>query len=361
MKIGRWNVPALYLLLVFVPISVLAEVQHWEPTWIFVTSCIAVIPLAGIMGKATEHLAAKLGAGLGGLLNATFGNAAELIIALIALNKGLVDVVKASVTGSIIGNILLVLGLSLLCGGVKFKRQTFNQTGQSFGATLLVLSVIGLVIPAALEIFATDFESNRAQHLSLAIAIVLFVAYVLSLVFSLSSHRHLFGSGGGEDHHDDVWSRKKALTVLILATIGVAMESEFLVASVEATSEAFGLSSVFVGVIIVAVIGNAAEHSTAILMSLKNKNDLALNIAIGSSLQVALLIAPVLVFASYFLGPSPMNLMFTPLEVLAVVLSVWVVTLVAQDGESHWMEGVLLLAVYIILGIAFYFLPGAGH
>lgn len=348
-------------LLVFVPIAAVLEFTHANPIAIFATSCLSIIPLAGWMGRATEHLAEKLGEGIGGLLNATFGNAAELIIAMMALRKGLYEVVKASITGSIIGNILLVLGLSILVGGLKYPKQVFNKTAASLGSTLLGLSAIALVMPAVFHMLVVNKPNVREQDLSLEIAIVLIVTYVLSLVFTLKTHSHLYSGGVEETEKLDTngshgWSKPKSITVLLVATALVALMSEFLVGAVEEASHKLGLTEVFVGVILVAIIGNAAEHSTAILVAMKNKMDLALNIAIGSSMQIALFVAPVLVFASYAFG-QPMNLIFTSLEVVAISVSVFVVALIAQDGESNWMEGVLLLAVYAILGLTFYFLP----
>jgi Ca2+:H+ antiporter len=360
MKIGRFTIEPLLLLLVFVPISLILELLHTDPVWIFSASALAIIPLAGLMGKATEYLAVHVGAGLGGLLNASFGNAAELIIAIMALRAGLLDVVKASITGSIIGNILLVLGLSVLVGGLKFERQTFNRTAAGLGATLLALSAIGLVVPAIFHIVVRGNPAAHEQELSLEIALVLFVTYLLSLIFTLRTHKHLYA---GEEHHsgDEAlgihgWSKTKAVLVLLIATAFVALMSEFLVGAVEHTAHTFGMTDVFVGVILVAIIGNAAEHSTAVLMAGKNQMDLALNIAVGSSIQVALFVAPVLVFIGYLIG-QPMNLLFTVFEVVSVAISVGVVSLIAMDGESNWMEGVQLLAVYVILAIAFYFLP----
>jgi Ca2+:H+ antiporter len=358
--------PANFLnyLLIAIPVAVVLELQHANPVSIFIASCIAIIPLAGLMGKATEHLSETLGEGIGGLLNATFGNAAELIIALMALRAGLFEVVKASITGSIIGNILLVLGLSILTGGLKHAKQKFNQTAAGLGSTLLALSAIGLIIPAIFHFLVKNNPNVKEQNLSLEIAIVLFIVYILSLIFSLRTHSHLYVGESGASHDDEEealgthgWSRGKSITVLLVATTLVAVMSEFLVGAVEATAKTIGLTEVFVGVILVAIIGNAAEHSTAVLMAMKNKMDLALNIAIGSSLQIALFVAPVLVFASYFVAKGPMDLLFTPMEVVAIAISAAVAALIVQDGESNWMEGVLLLAVYTILGITFYFLP----
>ncbi len=352
----------LNLLLIFVPIAIVLEyVVHASPTLIFVSSCLAIIPLAGLMGKATEHLAEKVGEGIGGLLNATFGNAAELIIAIMALRAGLYDVVKASITGSIIGNILLVFGLSALLGGLKFPSQTFNKTAASLGTTMLSLSVIGLVVPALFHAVVAGKPNVGEQELSLEIAAILMLTYILSLVFTLKTHKHLYAGEHGEENDEAIgtrgWSARKATAVLLIATAFVALMSEFLVGAVQATAQTLGMTEVFVGVILVAIIGNAAEHSTAVLMALKNKMDIAVNIAVGSSIQIALFVAPLLVFLSYAIGPQPMDLLFTNFEVLAIVLSVFIIGFISQDGESNWMEGVQLLAVYGILGLAFYFLP----
>jgi Ca2+:H+ antiporter len=352
----------LLLLLVFVPVALLLEhALHASALWVFVTSSLAIIPLAALMGRATEQLAERLGEGVGGLLNATFGNAAELIIAIVALRAGYIDLVKASITGSIIGNVLLVFGLSALWGGLKFDRQVFNRTAAGLSSTLLVLSAVGLVVPAIFHLVAGGRRGVTVEReLSFEISVVLMVAYVLSLLFSLRTHRHLYVGEAGA-HTDELspagHSSGKAVALLLGATAGVALMSELLVGAVEETADVFGMNQVFVGVILVALIGNAAEHSSAILMAAKNKMDAAITIAVGSSIQVALFVAPLLVFLSYFIAPQPMDLLFTTLEVVAVGISVWIMTLVAQDGESHWMEGVLLLAVYIILAMAFFWLP----
>jgi len=358
MTIGRLSINPLSILFVFIPISIVLEVVHANPVWVFITSALSVIPLAGFMGKATEELAKDVGPGIGGLLNATFGNAAELIIAIMALRKGLFEIAKASIAGSIIGNILLVLGLSVLLGGLRFKKQTFNQTASSLGSTLLALSTIGLIIPALFHIIVGK-QPIIELELSLIIAIILFVTYLLSLVFSLYTHKHLYL--GNEAHSNESeeaeWTKKKSILILFSAVVGIVIMSEFLVGAVEHTAHVFGMTDVFVGVILVAIIGNAAEHSTAILVAYKNKMDLAMNIAIGSSIQIALFVAPVIIFLSYLFG-TPMDLIFTTLEVVSIGLAVWIVTMIAHDGESNWMEGVQLLAVYLILAVTFYFLPG---
>jgi Ca2+:H+ antiporter len=347
-------------MLVFIPVCVVLELVHADPAWIFVTAGLAIIPLAGLMGTATEHLAEHYGAGIGGLLNATFGNAAELIIGLVALHAGLLDVVKASITGSIIGNVLLVLGASLLLGGLKFETQRFNRTAASVGTTLLVLSTIGLIIPAIFHMMVSGRPEAHEQELSLEIAIVLFVCYILSLIFSLRTHSHLYVGEASKASDEalgvESWSQKKSMLVLVVATALVAVMSEFLVGAVEHTAKAWGMSDVFIGVILVAIVGNAAEHSTAVMMAMKNQVDLAMNIAIGSSIQIALFVAPLLVFCGYMFD-QPMDLLFTPFEVLAVAISSWIVVLITADGESNWLEGVMLLAVYLIIGLAFFYLP----
>ena len=349
---------ALDLLFVFIPAAVILHYAHAPALWTFVASGLAIIPLAGWMGKATESLAQRLGAGVGGLLNATFGNAAEMIIAFQGLRAGLTEVVKASLTGSILGNILLVLGVSILAGGLKRRSLKFNRAAATMSATLMALSAIGLLVPALFHWVTRGAAGSAERNLSLEISIVLFVTYILSLIFSLKTHRDLYLGTGHQGDLGSMMRPRSAGAVLLGATGLIAWMSELLVGAVEPTSKALGLTEVFVGVIAVAIIGNAAEHSTAVLMAMKNQMDLAYHIAVGSSMQIALLVAPVLVFASYALG-RPMDLLFTTFEVITVGLGVAVVSLVAADGESNWMEGVLLLAVYLIFAIAFFFLPAS--
>jgi Ca2+:H+ antiporter len=361
--------PSLDWLLIFVPVALALRYVPAlrNDTALFICSGLAIVPLAGIMGRATEHLAERMGQGIGGLLNATFGNAAELIIALVALHKGLIGVVKASITGSIIGNILLVLGASVLAGGMKHREQRFNRTAIQSSNTSLVLAAIGLLIPSMFHFVAAaqpgGWTPVLEQKLSLAIAVVLFVTYIFSLVFSLLTHRQLFAgaehSSSDPADHSAVWSRRKAVLVLLVATVFVAWFSELLVGTVEAARSKLGVTETFIGVIVVAIVGNAAEHSTAVWMAMKNKMDLSLNIAIGSSLQIALFVAPVLVFVSFLMG-KPMDLEFTIPEVVAVIVAVHIVSEISNDGETNWLEGVQLLSVYVILAILFYFLPGHG-
>lgn len=360
--------PSLNWLLFFVPVAFAIRFipSFRNDTVLFLVACLAVIPLAGLMGEATEQLAHRTGEGIGGLLNATFGNAAELIIALIALSKGMTDVVKASITGSIIGNLLLVLGLSCLLGGWKFPVQRFNRTAARSSATLLLLSAVALIIPSVFHFEAArlgGWTEAREQQMSLAIAVVLILTYAGSLVFSLITHKTLYAGkkeGGIQAvaEKEENWPLPKALWTLIIATIFVAMMSEFLVGSIEAARGTLGLTEVFVGVIVVAIVGNAAEHSSAVMMALRNKMDLTFGIAVGSSLQIALFVAPVLVFASYAFG-KPMNLEFSLTEIVAVVMAVGVTGQISGDGQSNWLEGLQLLSVYIVLAILFFFMPAA--
>lgn len=358
MRLGPIEIPALLLLLIFVPVAIALELLHVSPVWVFICSGLAVIPLAGLMGESTEHLSCHVGPGLGGLLNATFGNAAEMILALLALKAGLIEVVKASITGSILGNVLLVFGLAILTGGMRHRKQSFNSTAASLGAALLGLSAVGLMVPAAFHAIVPDPKPSSEHALSLAIAIVLFLVYGLALLFQLVTHKHLFAGEAPSHGHGSAihWSMKRAVITLVAATVGVAFMAHMLIGAVEHTAHVWGMNEVFVGVILLAIIGNAAEHSTAVLVAMKNQMDLSYTIAIGSSIQIALFVAPVLLFCSYAFG-QPMDLIFTPFEVAAVAMTVGVLALVALDGSSHWMEGVLLLAVYVILGIAFFFMP----
>lgn len=355
--------PSLDWLLVFVPVALaLRFLPAWaNPTALFICSALAIIPVAGWIGRSTEALAFRVGEGLGGLLNATFGNAAELIIAGIALYKGYIPVVKASITGSIIGNILLVLGLSILLGGTRYKEQKFNRTGARTTVISLSLAAIALIIPTVFHLAANASPAGWSpvmeRRLSLGIAIVLFITYICLLAFTLRTHKHFFvGDEGGIEHEGDQWSRGKAIGILLLSTAVVAFLSEFLVGTIESVRTSVGVTEVFVGVIVVAIVGNAAEHSTAVVMAMKNKMDLSVGIAIGSSLQIALFVAPLLIFLSYLFG-RPMDLEFTLPEIFALVASIYILFQISGDGETNWIEGVQLLSVYLILGILFFYLP----
>ncbi|MEO6908539.1 MAG: calcium/proton exchanger [Abditibacteriaceae bacterium] len=356
--------PSLNWILIFIPVALVIRFvpSIHNDTILFVVTGLAIIPLAGLMGEATDQLARRTGEGIGGLLNATFGNAAELIIGLIALSKGMTTVVKASITGSIIGNILLVLGMSCLFGGWKFHIQKFNRTAARSSATLLLLASVALVIPSVFHFEAArigGWTAAREQQLSLSIAIVLILTYAASLIFSLGTHKKLYRgktSDSTDDEDEKIWPLSKALSMLVIATVLVAIMSEFLVGTIEAVRSSLGLTEVFVGVIIIAIVGNAAEHSTAIIMAMRNKMDLTFGIAVGSSLQIALFIAPVLVFASYAFG-APMNFEFSLPEIVAVVFAAGIAGQISGDGESNWLEGVQLLSVYVVLAILFYFMP----
>ena len=353
-------------LIVFVPIAIALEyLAPQRHLLVFLAAALAILPLAGWLSRATEQLAERTGEGIGGFLNATFGNAAELIIAFAALRVGLHDVVKASIVGSIVGNILLVLGAAMLAGGLRHKEQRFNAAGARAQATMLTLAAIALVVPAAYAAAETGASQRSVGLLSVMIAVVLLAMYALFLLYSLRTNAWMFAGdpvAGSSEEHAQLWPAGKAMLVLAGATAFIAWISEILVGAIEPTAHEFGLSNVFIGVFVVAILGNAAEHATAVSAAMKNRMELALSIAIGSSVQVALFVAPLLVLASLFAGPSPMDLTFSNGLVLTVLLSVLITGQVAGDGRSDWIKGVQLLAVYLILGLAFFFMPGApGH
>lgn len=349
--------------MIFVPGAIALE--HFAPQqhlFVFLAAALAILPLAGWMSQATEQLAEKTGEGVGGLLNATFGNAAELIIALVALSAGLHDVVKASIAGSIVGNILLVLGAAMLAGGIRHSEQHFNPSGARSQATLLTLAAFALILPAAYKsVVGTRFPEGLG-YFSVSISVVLLVVYVLFLVFSLITHKSLF-AGSFEPERGEgrpaPYPVSKSVVILVVSTVAIVWVSEIMVGAIEPTAHELGLSNVFVGVFVVAILGNAAEHASAISAAVKNRMDLSLSIAMGSSVQVALFVAPVLMLASLWVGPAPMDLAFSNGLVLTVLLSVLITGQVAGDGRSDWLKGVQLLAVYLILGLAFFFMPGA--
>jgi Ca2+:H+ antiporter len=346
-------------LLLFIPIVIGMEaVAPDRHLLVFLTSSVAILPLAAWMGRATEQIADRMGEGVGGLLNATFGNAAELIIAVVALRAGLNDLVEASIAGSIIGNMLLVLGAAMLVGGLRHSEQHFNPTGARSQATMLTLAAIALIVPAAFE-DADGMTATGVGRISIAVSVVLLLAYSLYLVFALVTHSALFAGSSLREEAALPMSAPRSVTVLVAATVGIAWMSEIMVGAIEPMAHELGLSKVFVGVFLVAFLGNAAEHSTAIVAALKNRMDLSLSISIGSSVQVALFVAPALVLASYFIGPTPMDLAFPVGLVLMVILSVLITGQVAGDGRSDWLKGMQLLAVYLILGLTYFFLSPA--
>jgi Ca2+:H+ antiporter len=344
-----------YLLVPLIPVAILLEFAHADAVPIFIASALGVVPTAALMGRATEELAARSGPGVGGLLNVTFGNAPELIIALFALGAGLHEVVKASLVGSILGNILLVLGASMLVGGVRRDRQRFEPRAASAQSLMLLLATVALIMPAIFQLVAggglpdpadkaVEFR-NELQTLSVGVALVLLVSYAAGLLFSLKTHSH-----GGEP-----WTVRHSVVMLAIAGAAVGWMSEILVHSITEASESIGLSPFFVGVIVVAIVGNAAEHWVAVYFAGRDKMDISVNIAVGSGAQIALFVAPVLVLASFFIGPFPMALVFNGFELGGIVLAILIADEITQRGESTWYEGLQLLAIYAVLGLTFFF------
>ncbi|TSC86113.1 MAG: Ca2+:H+ antiporter [Parcubacteria group bacterium Gr01-1014_8] len=341
-------------MLVFVPVALFASLLDTPPLVLFFLSALAIIPLAKFIGEATDHLARRAGVGVGGLLNATFGNAAELIIAFFALRAGLIGIVKASIIGSIVGNILLVMGASMFAGGLVFSSQKFNRTAVLSSGSTLLLAVIALVMPAIFLLTAPGVETAVIEDLSIAVAVLMIGIYGASLIFSLYTHKHLYVEEVAE--YESHWSNRKSLIVLFSSTAAIALMSELLIGAVEPIVQSLGWTEMFIGVIFVAIIGNVAEHSSAILVSIKNRMDLSIQIALGSATQIAMLIAPLLVLLSFFFE-THVTLVFGMFELVTVVLAVLIANLVIEDGESNWFEGLQLLTAYIIIGVAFYFHP----
>ncbi|MEH2304787.1 calcium/proton exchanger [Nostoc sp.] len=350
----------LFVLLLFIPVSLVAHFLEWGELIVFITAGLAILPLAAWMGTATEEIAVVVGPSLGGLLNATFGNATELIIALVALNAGLIDVVKASITGSIISNLLLVMGFSMLLGGLRYKEQTFQPIVARVNAASMNLAVIAILMPTAMNYTSQGINEQTLQNLSIAVAVVLILVYALTLLFSMKTHSYLYDVGVAEIEEEEAPHAKPNMmlwvSVLLVCTLLVALESEMLVDSLEVATSQLGLTALFTGVILVPIVGNAAEHATAVTVAMKDKMDLSLSVAVGSSMQIALFVAPVLVIAGRVLG-QPMDLDFKPFELVAVVVSVLIANSISSDGKSNWLEGTLLLAAYTVLGFAFYFHP----
>lgn len=345
----------LKFMLLFVPISFIGKFLNFSPTIMFILAALSIIPLAGIMGEGTEEISFYTGPKIGGFLNATFGNATELIISFFALKSDLFEVVKSSIAGSIIGNILLVLGASMFIGGLKHKTQNFNINVVETTSSMLLFSLIGLCVPAFFtHTINANLLNTRYEGLSLVVAIVMFILYILSLIFSFFTHKDLYATTTEEEGHESKWSLKKSIAILIIATVIIAIESEFLVGGIEDITSKLGLSEFFVGIILIPIIGNAAEHSTAITMALKNKMDVAIEIALGSSLQIILFVAPVLIFLSLLF--TPMSIIFNPFELVSLIASVIIANKVASDGQSNWLEGAQLMAVYFIIAAGFFIL-----
>ncbi len=350
-------------LLLFIPVSIAAHFLEWGESIVFVTAGIGIVPLAAYMGEATEEIAVVVGPNLGGLLNATFGNATELILAFVALKGGLITVVKATITGSIISNLLLVMGFSMFLGGLRYKEQIFQSGAARMNASIMNLAVIAILLPTAVEYTSSGIGEITLQTLSVTVAVVLIIIYCLTLIFSMKTHSYLYDVGEAdlEVEGETAEAAEKVnlpfwIGVLLIVTIGVAVESELLVDSLEVATSELGLTALFTGVILLPIIGNAAEHATAVTVALKNKMDLSVSVAMGSSMQIALFVAPVLVIGGWFLG-QPMDLNFNPFELVAVIVAVLIANSVSSDGESNWLEGSLLLATYTILGLAFFFHP----
>lgn len=345
----------LYALLIFVPVTVAAKLMGASDVMLFAFSSLAIIPLAGVMGKSTDTIACYCGQKIGGLLNATFGNATELIIAFVAMKEGLFDVVKASLAGSVIGNILLVLGLSMLVGGLKYKTQSFNKSSINMTASMLLLAVLGLSIPAIFtHTLPESALTSQVEGLNIIIAVLMLLVYIMQFVFSFVTHRYLYEETvPTEKEETPSQSLPKAIALLIASTVCIAVLSEIFVGTIEPMAESAGLSKTFVGIILVPIIGNAAEHSSAVLMALRNKMNAAVEIALGSSLQIILFVVPVLILLSLFF--TPMSIVFTPFELVAVTASVLIANRVASDGESNWLEGLQLVTVYVMIGAAFFF------
>lgn len=359
MKLSSWlRENPIDILLLAIPLAFLAEIAHWGELWVFGLSALGVVPLARYIGKSTEALAHYTGPRLGGLLNATLGNAAELIITIFAIKEGLLELVKASITGSILGNLLLVLGMSMVFGGLRHGVQSFNRQQASNNAILLALAVVALVVPSLFSHSIGPDDSLQVEALSLGVAGIMILLYGLGLFFSFRSHRSKPDADNPAPSPDEqvLWSIRTALVVLMVSTVGVAYMSELLVGAVEPVVEGLGISEFFLGIILIPIIGNVAEHLVAVQVAGQNKMDLSVEISVASSLQIALFVAPILVFISLIMG-NPLTLVFNQFELIALIAGVMLAALVSADGESNWLEGAELLAVYAILGLAFFLLP----
>ncbi len=342
------------ILLIFVPVAIMGEFLHWPAGLVFITSALGVVPLAGLLGEGTEELTAHTGPRVGGLLNATLGNAAELIITIFAIREGLLELVKASITGSILGNVLLILGLSILLGGLKNGVQRFDRTQAGINSTMLILAVIALGIPSLFSHTIEVRNHDAVEYLSLGVAAMMIAIYALSLVYSFLSP--LNDRVVRKVHVEELWSVPKALVILVASTVFIAWLSEILVGAVEPVINSWGVTEFFLGIIIIPLVGNVAEHLVGVQTAIKNKMELSLAISLGSSLQIALLVAPLLVFLSLLMG-NPLTLVFNQFELLSLCAAVLIAALISLDGESNWLEGAQLLVVYAIIGLAFFYLP----
>jgi len=358
--------PSIFWLLIFIPITVILEhVGKLPPPVIFFSAALAIVPIAALIVQATEQLAHRTGDAVGGLLNATFGNAPELIIATVALRAGLLDMVRASLIGAILANLLLALGLSFFLGGLRYRDQKYNPLAARTYSSMMLIAVISLVVPSAFSrILTPEGTIRQEQLLNIGIAVVLLLAYGLYLLFSLKTHPRAFASvdTGDEAHHEGKqWSMARAVGSLIGASVLAAWMSEILVGAAEGTGKSLGMSQTFIGIVFLAIVGGAAESGSAIAMARKNKVDLSVGIALGSSIQIALFVAPVLVLLSYFIAPQPLELSFNRAETGSLFMGVLIGTLVCGDGQSNWYKGVQLVTVYTIIALMFYFIPATGH
>jgi len=352
--------PSINWLFALVPVSVAAEHAGAPAPWVFFAAALAIVPIARLIVRSTEQLATYTGDAVGGLLNATFGNAPELIIALVALHAGLLDMVRASIAGAILANLLLALGVAFLLGGLRFHTQTYNATAARLYSSMMLVAAVSLTVPSAFSrLFAPDETVREETLLNIGLAVVLLAAYALYLVFMLKTHPEEFAGdpGGEEAHAGPRWSLPRAVGGLLAASLLAAWMSEILVGAAEATGTALGMSQVFIGIVFLAIVGGAAESGSAIAMARRNKMDLTVGIALGSSIQIALFVAPLLVLASYFVAPRPLELSFNRAEIGALFMAVLIGTLVAGDGRSNWYKGVQLIAVYLIIALMFYFIP----
>src|SRR5688572_2269387 len=343
-------------LFALVPVAVALEHFGAPAPWVFVAAALAIVPIARLIVRSTEQLSTYTGDAVGGLLNATFGNAPELIIALVALRAGLLDMVRASIAGAILANLLLALGIAFLLGGLRHHTQTYNVAAARLYSSMMLVAVISLMVPSSFSRFFAPGETLRAEtQLNIGLAVVLLVAYVLYLVFMLKTHAEEF-SAPHETHHGPRWTLPRAIGGLVAASLLAAWMSEILVGAASATGEALGMSEIFIGIVVLAIVGGAAESSSAIAMGRRNKMDLTLGIALGSCIQIALFIAPVLVLASYFVAPQPLELSFNRAEIGALFMAVLIATVVAGDGRSNWYKGVQLITVYVVIALMFYFI-----
>ncbi len=344
------------IFLVFIPLSMIAYWLHWNSLWVFTSSCLAIVPLAIYMGVATEQITLYTGAKVGGLLNATFGNATELIIAFFALREGLYDVVKASIAGSVMGNILLVLGASMMVGGLKYKAQSFNRQSVEVSTGMLTFSIIGLGVPAVFlhSVKPELLDTWHYEPLSLMVATIMLTIYISGLYFSFITHQDILKINNQESEFPK-WSLRNSVLVLLAATVVIALESEFLVESIEPVTKNWGISEFFIGIILLPIIGNAAEHSTAVWMSRKNQMDISFEIAIGSCLQIILFVMPVLVLVGALINRT-ISVVFSEFELISLIVAVLIANRVSGDGKSNWLEGALLIAVYLIIAVCFLWL-----